>query len=186
MSDVFFSQEQFRKLLEVIENEPTPNNLALLAREYNYRSYYDRAIESARRSIEKDRLNWASWYELIMASGFKNYRELEAIKAELDSFLEAENGESIGLLRNLALINYFLEKDDLAMNLIEQAIKEAGEDDTCQEVRGYIFHAMGKTTEALQAFSESVRYNPRNCRSMRMIGKCYLDLGEGGKGVAKI
>ncbi len=189
MSDVFFSQEQFKKLLEVIEDEPTPENLARLAREYNYRSYYDRAIESARRSLEKDRLNWTGWYELILASGFKNDGELESIKAELDELFESANGAGnleTGLLRNLALINYFLEKDALALNLVEQAIKENGEDDACQEVKGYIYHAMGKTTEALQSFEESVRLNPRNCRSMRMVGKCYLDLDEGGKGVAKI
>ncbi|NOY23456.1 MAG: hypothetical protein GXO70_08095 [Acidobacteria bacterium] len=189
MSDVFFSQEKFRELLAVIENEPTSENLSRLAREYNYRSYYDLAIESARRSIEKDRLNWAGWYELILASGFKNYKELEGIKAELDAFLGSVNGAGkveVGLLRNLALINYFLEQDALAMNLVEQAIKDTGEDDTCQEVKGYIFHAMGKVPEALQTFGESVRLNPRNCRSMRMIGKCYLDLGEGGKGIAKI
>ncbi len=189
MSDVFFSQEKFRELLTVIENEPTSENFARLAREYNYRSYYDLAIESARHSIEKDGLNWAGWYELILASGFKNYKELEGIKAELDVFLESANGTGrleVGLLRNLALINYFLEQDALAMNLVEQAIKDAGEDDTCQEVKGYIFHAMGKVPEALQTFGESVRLNPRNCRSMRMIGKCYLDLGEGGKGIAKI
>ncbi len=189
MSDIFFSQERFRQLLAVIEADPTSENLARLAREYNYRSYYDHAIESARRSIEKDRLNWDGWYELILASGFKNYRELEGIKEELDSFLESCEDlepEAPGLVRNLSLINYFLEKDVLAVSLIERAIETDGSDDVSHEVKGYILHALGKTSEALKSFGESVRLNPKNCRSMRMIGKCYLDLGEGGKGVAKI
>ncbi|RLE21131.1 MAG: hypothetical protein DRJ08_06015, partial [Acidobacteria bacterium] len=157
MSDVFFSQEQFKELLEVIENDPTSENLARLAREYNYRSYYDLAIESARKAIEKDQLNWDGWYELILASGFKNYRELEKIKEELDSFLETWNGgdyKDTGLIRNLALINYFLEKDVLAISLIEQAIGDNPENDTFHEVKGYILHALGKTTEALKCFGE--------------------------------
>jgi len=189
MSDLFFSQEEFRKFLELIEKEPTAENLSRLAKEYNYRSYYDRAIESARRCIEKSRSNWAGWYELILASGFKNYGELENIKAELDGLFESANGAGkveTGLLQNLALINYFLEKDALALNLVDQAIAGDGEDDTCHEIKGYIFHAMGKTADALQSFGESIKLNLKNCRSMRMVGKCYLDLGEEGKGVAKI
>ena len=189
MPDIFLSQERFNHLLDDVEKNPNPENLARLAREYNYRSYYAKAIDCARRCIEIEESHWSGWYELILASGFKNYSELENIKLRLEDFLDNPQENTPvqpGLYRDLSLINYFLEKDDLALNLIEQAITYEDSDPVAYEVRGYIFHAKGMLKEALASFGRSVELNPDNCRSMRMIGRCYLDQGQEEKGFSKI
>ncbi len=186
---MFFNQEKFHQLIKQVEEEPTSSGHAQLARAFNIRSYYARAIEHAETAIQLNELNWDAWYELILASGFKNRNELETIKERLETKLDEppkENPVQTGLYRDLALINYFLEQDAVAMRLVEEALSYDPECSVSYEVRGYIAHAGKRYQEALESFARSVELDPGNCRSMRMIGKCYLDKGQLDKGLTKI
>lgn len=185
----FFNQETFHQLIESVREKPTAAGHAELSRAFNIRSYYAKAIEHAEASIGLDPRYWDGWYELILASGFKNRRELENIKDRLEQKLDdppKDNPIQPGLYRDLALINYFLEQDAVAIRLIEEALQYEPESSVSYEVKGYIHHAGKRYQEALESFARSVELNARNCRSMRMIGKCYLDKGQTDKGLTKI
>jgi len=187
--NIFHDHDQFEKLLVAVQKKPTAKGHAELARAYNLRSYYGRAIEHAEAGIALDNREWDAWYELVLASGFKNYRELEGIKDRLEIFIDAPDRKSPiqpGLYRDLALINYFLEQDVLARTLIEKSLEHDPDDSVTFEVKGYVEHACGDYQAALESFARSVELNPDSCRSMRMIGKCYLDKGMPEKGIIKI
>ena len=186
---IFQTNDRFQQLLTEVQQAPTAAGHAAVAQAYNLRSDYNRAIEHARTAIRMDQFQWDAWYELVLASGFKNYSELENIKNQLESFLESpekDNPVQPGLYRDLALINYFLEQDVVATSLIERAIEHQADDSRIYEVRGYVEHAGTDFQRALKSFARAVELNPDCCRSMRMIGKCYMDQGMMDKGLVKL
>ncbi len=186
---IFQTNDRFQKLLTDVQQAPTATGHAAVAQAYNLRSDYNRAIEHAKTAINMDQFHWDAWYELVLASGFKNYRELETIKGQLESFLESpDKKEPVqpGLYRDLALINYFLEQDVVATTLIARALEHEENDSRIYEVRGYVEHAATDFQGALESFARAVELNPDCCRSMRMIGKCYIDKGMTEKGLVKL
>ncbi len=183
----FIPSEKFAKILDNAKNNPTEENLVLLAKHYNYRSYINKAIDTAKQALALNKYNWDAWYELIMASGYRNYSELEKIKQQLDEYFESPKDEvTADFLKVLALINYFLEEDGVARNIIEKAIEADKMNSTLYEVKGYILHATEQLEEAIASFGKAIELDPQSCRAMRMIGKCLLEMGENKKGVTKI
>jgi len=186
---IFFNQESFHQLITRVEETPTTKGHAELARGFNIRSYYAKAINHAEAAIALDDRNWSAWYELILASGFKNRNELENIKERLEQKLDEppkDDPIQTGLYLDLALINYFLEQDAVAMRLVEEALVYEPDSSISYEVKGYIHHAGKRYQDALESFARSVELEAKNCRSMRMIGKCYLDKGQLDKGLTKV
>jgi len=189
MADVFYSEDRFLQRVREVAADPSPDGHCMLAREYNLRSIYDKALAHARSAIALDEFHWDAWFEMIMASGFKSDDTLKQIKEKLESILDAppkDQPVQPGLYRNLALINYFLEQDALALGLADQALVYDQQDPLAYEVKGHILHAMRRFREALSVFARAVELAPGNCRSMRMIGKCYMDAGETEKGIVKV
>ena len=62
--NIFHDHDQFEKLLVAVQKKPTAKGHAELARAYNLRSYYGRAIEHAEAGIALDNREWDAWYEL--------------------------------------------------------------------------------------------------------------------------
>ncbi len=189
MKDVFITDNSLRELILKVKENPTSDSYAELARFYNYRSYYNKAIEAAKKSIELDRFNFNAWFELIMASGFKSDSDLNQIKNELEKifdYFELKGEKDDGIYRVLAFINYFLENDGVAINLIKNAIEINKNNSVNYEIYGYILHAIGKIKEALETFGKAISLNPGSFRVLRMIAKCYFDLGETEKAKLKV
>ncbi|GEM_PF-864485 len=189
MKDVFLSDYSLRELIAKVRENPTSESYAELARFYNYRSYYNKAIDSAKKSIELDRFNFDAWFELIMASGFKSDSDLNQIKDELEKifdYFELKGEVSDAIYRVLAFINYFLENDGIAISLIKKAIEIDNKNSVNYEIYGYILHAVGEIKKALEMFGNAISLNPKSFRVLRMIAKCYYDLGETDKARLKV
>ncbi len=189
MKDVFLSDLALKELISKVEEKPDTESYTELARFYNYRSYYNKAIDAAKKAIEFDRFNFDAWFELIMASGFKSNSDLIQIREELEKILdyfELKNEPTSGIYRVLALINYFLENDGIAISLIKKAIEIEPKNSVNYEVYGYILHAIGDIKKALEKFGKAISLNSGSFRVLRMIAKCYYDLGEIEKARAKV
>ncbi len=189
MKDVFLSDYSLKELIAKVKDNSTAENYAELARFYNYRSYYNKAIDSAKKAIELDRFNFDAWFELIMASGFKSDSDLNQIKNELEKiydYFELKGDVSDSIYRVLAFINYFLENDGVAISLIKKAIELNNKNSVNYEIYGYILHAVGDIKKALEKFGKAISLNPDSFRVLRMIAKCYYDLGEVEKAKLKV
>ncbi len=189
MKDVFLSDYSLKELIQKVKDNPNSENYTELARFYNYRSYFNKAIESAKKAIELDRFNFDAWFELIMASGFKTDSDLNNIRVELEKILdyfELKGEKNDAVYRVLAFINYFLENDAVAIKLIEKAIEINSENSVNYEILGYILHAVGEVKKALEVFGKAISLNPKSFRVLRMIAKCYLDLNEPEKAKLKV
>ncbi len=189
MKEVFLSDHSLKEVIKKTLEKPTSENFTELAKFYNYRSYYNKAIDAANKAIELDRFNFHAWFELIMASGFKSESDLSRIRKELEKimdYLELKGEKEDGVFRVLSLINYFLEEDAIALNLIQKAIEINPENSLNYEVYGYVLHATGDIKMALEVFGKAISLNPRSFRVLRMIAKCYFDLGENEKAMAKV
>ncbi|BBB32300.1 hypothetical protein TTHT_0729 [Thermotomaculum hydrothermale] len=189
MKDVFISDYALRELIEKVNKNPNSETYTELAKFYNYRSYYNKAINAAKKAIEFNRFNFDAWFELIMASGFKSDADLNQIKEELEKiydFLELKEEVSDAIYRVLAFINYFLENDGVAISLINKAIEINPEHSVNYEIYGYILHAIGDVKKALETFGKAIFHNPESFRVLRMIAKCYFDLGESEKAKLKV
>jgi len=187
MTGPFIPSENFAKILNNAKDNPNEENLVILAKHYNYRSFIKKSIETSKKVLSINNQNWDAWYELIMASGYRNYSELEKIKEQLDNYFDNPKDDiTPDFLKIIALINYFLEEDGVARNVIEKAIDLDNKNATLYEVKGYILHAGENFEEAISAFGKAIELDPNSCRSMRMIGKCLLELGDNKKAVHKI
>ncbi len=189
MKDVFLSDYSLRELIEKVNQHPIPENYTQLARFYNYRSYYNKAIDAAKKALDLDRFDFDAWFEMIMASGFKSTSDLNHIKDELEKiydYFELKGEVPDSVYRVLAFINYFLENDGIAISLIRKSIEIAPDNSVNYEIYGYILHAVGDIKKALEMFGKAISLNPKSFRVLRMIAKCYYDLGETEKARLKV
>ena len=182
--DVSRFDEEFRELLRKLNERP--DDLTLISKAcygFNIRAFHDLCIEHARKGLARDPFQIDLYYELIIASSLDTAHILRDLQKELEKLLD-RRPNSVGLRNNLALVHYFLERDDEAERLLSQVLDEFGEN----EITYHTFEVLAQLEYTRQNLERCIQYCDQaidkpgpSARMVRLKGLCYQDLGDYAK-----
>lgn len=152
--------------------------MARLCFELNVRSYHDHCICEAEAFLLRVPDAHDVEFEMILASSLNKAHALEAMG---DRFRErfAEDGD-LRLKRNLALIHFYLEQDDLAGQLLEEVL-EARSQTLCSrffEVLAQTAYAREDLEMCVEACDHGINAPGPSARLLRLKGLCFMSQGQ--------
>ena len=170
-------QELLRK------SQDHPDDMTVLSQvcyAFNIRSYHNLCIGFARKGMAQHLNHVNLYYELIIASSLDTAHVLEEIYDELVSILETDPN-NVGMQRNLGLVNYFLERDEDAANVLHQILDNTHHlkiGRRTYEVLAQVEYSRHNIEQCLE-YCELAIGKPGSCaRMIRLKGLCYQELGE--------
>ncbi|MCB1049059.1 MAG: hypothetical protein H6510_00725 [Acidobacteria bacterium] len=166
---------EMRDLLQKLDQDP--DSIALRTRvcyELNIRAYHDSCIGFAKPGLEKDPLAFDLAYEWILASSLNLTHVLEQALVEMERFRSETDDPR--LIRNLALLNYFLEQDQAALDLLDGLLEDTAPealDSRTHEVWAQIHFSHDRFDAALEAADRAIMAGGPFARCVRLKGLCF-------------
>ncbi len=168
---------ELRILISKCENQPKNEVLAVkLCYQLNIRSMHDLTVEYANDAARYHSTSCDLEFERILATCLNEHRELEKQAEIIESILK-DSPESLPLKRNLALVYFYLEKDDLAYELLADIEDEhhSDVDSRCFEVLAQIYHAREDFDKCLDLCDRAIDAPGPSARAVRLKGLCHLE-----------
>lgn len=167
--------EELTELERKKEDSPHDSHLlSRMAQAYNLRDMDREAINLARQALKCDPRNDQAWFELIIATAAAEEGRLVSIAQECSRLVK--NSPSLHWTqRNLALVNYYLEKRAEAEDAALRALELNPQDYATHLVLGYLYFARGEYDKGISYLKESVKLNALNPRAYWMMGHCYWE-----------
>jgi len=168
---------ELRILISKFESHPSNEALAIkLCYQLNIRAMHDLTVEFANDAIRFHPESCDLEFERILATCLNEHHELES-QAELIEEIQAKGNNHIKLRRNLALVYFYLEKDEKAFDLLKDAEEDiSGEvDSRTYEVLAQIYHARDDYDRCLDLCDRAIDAPGPSARSVRLKGLCHLE-----------
>ncbi len=160
-----------------------PDNLDVLADlcyGANIRSHHGWCIQLARRGLGFRDNDARLYFELIIACSLDTAHVLDEILTELET-LSASNPSDWRMMRNLALVHYFLEHDRKAEEILQEilaACPEAEVDAQTFEVLAQLEYTRQNIEIAIEHCDRAIDRPGPSARAIRLKGLCYQELEE--------
>lgn len=161
----------------------SPDNIDLLAEVCygaNIRSHHALCIQLARRGLTHRSGHAGLYYELIIASSLNTAHVLEEILTELEALM-VSNPKNPGILRNLALVHYFLEHDQEADQILTRILDENPRDVLDRqtfEVMAQLEYTRQNMETCMEYCDKAIARPGSSARAVRLKGLCYQELEE--------
>lgn len=149
--------------------------LRRLALAFNARNMPSRAEPFARRLLELDPKDGEAWYELLVARSFEGPEGVLGLRPEVEA-LAKRRGAAAWAWRNLALLDYYLERDEDAVSHARRALELDPSDRHAEEVLAYLAYTLGDLDGAIEHGIKAVEVEPDNFRALHWLGECYVRL----------
>jgi len=174
----FIIDEELQQLIRQAERSPVAENYALLAKAYNLRGVFNKALEAGEKATQLDEEHFSAWFEYSIAATTHGETHLRSILKQIESLLAADKGNSGEMLTAKALTHYYLAEDDLAKSIAREALKIDPHLSSAYEVLGYIAYNGNDAKQAIRHFLEAVKTDNTNFRAHWMTGHCWFELDD--------
>jgi len=168
---------ELRILISKFESQPEKENLAVkLCYELNIRSMHELCVEYAEDAARFHKHNYDLEFERILAICLNEHHELDSLANMIEEEIEQGN-DDLRLQRNLALVLFYLEKDDLALELLQEIEfnKLAQADSRTYEVLAQLYHAKDDFDKCLDLCDRAIDAPGPSARAVRLKGLCHLE-----------
>jgi tetratricopeptide (TPR) repeat protein len=163
-------------LLARLREEPDSREVLLdLAIGFNARSMPDEARATCQLLLELEPDDERAWYESIIAHSFGGAPELEPLLAEVQQVAD-DHPDAAWAKRNLALLYYYLERDEDTRETALRALSLDPTDGRSYEVLAYLAYTVGDLDGAVEHGIKAVELDPANFRALHWLGECYIKL----------
>ena len=155
---------------------PAPADVLLaLATAFNVRSMPDEAKKACDELISLRPDDGEGWFENVIAHSFGGPDDLETLRRRVTD-LTRRHPEEPWPHRNLALLSYYLERDEDARKACQRALALSATDSHAHEVLAYLAYTVGDVDGAVEAGIKAVEADRLNFRALHWLGECYLKL----------
>jgi len=137
---------------------------------------HDLTVEYANDAVRYHPNSCDLEFERILATCLNEHHELES-QAEIIEGLREKGNDHIKLRRNLALVYFYLEKDEMAFDLIKDAEDDfmSDVDSRTFEVLAQIYHARDDYDRCLDLCDRAIDAPGPSARAVRLKGLCHLE-----------
>ncbi len=168
---------ELERILSRYQKQPgDPELIVSACYELNIRSFHESCAQIALLHEDQwDRLHDVT-YEFILASGLNRAHVLEDIANHL-STSSASNDPLV--LRNIALIQYYLEDDEKSLSNLDRAlsVKNFKPDSRTYVVFALIYYAREEFEACIEACDLAIDAGGPSARAVRLKGLSYFELG---------
>jgi len=168
---------ELRILINKFESQPKNETLAIkLCYELNLRALHELCVEFASDAARYHKQSCDLEFERILAICLNEHHELDSLCSLLENDFEAGN-TTLKLRRNLALIYFYLERDEEAFELLEEIEEDtpASIDSRTFEVLAQIYHAREDFDKCLDLCDRAINAPGPSARVVRLKGLCHLE-----------
>ena len=168
---------ELRILISKFESQPENEALAVkLCYELNIRSMHELCVEFASDAARFHEKNYDLEFERILATCLNEHHELESL-LEMIKIEYEEGNNDVKLRRNLALAYFYMEKDDLAYDLLADIEEDMHStvDSRTFGVLAQIFHAREDFDRCLDLCDRAIDAPGPSARAVRLKGLCHLE-----------
>lgn len=169
---------ELQSLLNQAERAPLAENYALLAKAFNIRGVFSKALEAAEKATTLDEEHFSGWFEYAIAATIHGEKELRTIHERIEAMLAEGKGDAGEMKTAQALTHYYLSEDETAKAVAKEAIAENKSLSHPYEVLGYIAYNENDTKQAIRHFLEAVKVDDNNFRAHWMTGHCWFELDD--------
>lgn len=164
------------KLMALLRAEPDSREVLLaLAVGFNARSMPEEARSACNRLLELDEADERAWHEAVIAHSFGGTAALDAILPRVRK-LTQDHPRAAWAWRNLALLDYYLERDVETRTACEAALALDPADPRTHEVMAYLAYTVGDLDGAIESGIKAVELDPSSFRALHWLGQCYVRL----------
>ncbi len=167
---LIFDRDLHRKL-SAVDKKADEKAWAAATTAFNLRSMYNLAAEMAERGLKLHPHCEILWYEYIHAVTL-DVGKLTDTYEKLESSKKPPPGREV----LLALIDYYLERDDAGLHRLNQ-VPEEERGARYFEVMGHYRKAQTFFEDALELYRQAQKLSPREARLLYYIGEVYRGLG---------
>ena len=180
-----FDYEMQRLLGQLAHRSNDTDLLVRVCYELNIRSYHNVCVEIAQQYESEWQRHHDLTFELILASGLNRAHVLENLADRLKS---SQSAHDPLLLRNLALIQYYLEQDELALATLKRAlaISNFKPDSRTYETFALIHYAEESFQLCIEDCDRAVLASGPSARCIRLKGLSLFELGQKDKAEAAL
>lgn len=182
--DVARFDYELQHLLGRLASRPSDSDLLVrVCYELNIRSFHQDCVELAGNHEDLwDKLHDMT-YELILASGLNRAHVLETLA---DRLTASNSAKDPLLQRNLGLVFYYLERDEEALECLNQAksVKNFKPDSRFFEVFALIHYAREAYRACIEYCDQAINAAGPSARTIRLKGLSHFELGELGQAEA--
>jgi len=150
-----------------------------LARALNARCHHTEARAILDRLLTENRSNGEAWFERIVAEGDGgSMEELETLNRDLEALQDERPNEAVPH-RNLGYLRILQQRPEDAERALRLSLEQNGLDARTLELMGLLFLQRDNAIEARNWFLKALSLQPKDPRSLRLLGIACEQLGDG-------